>query len=86
VGLERGPLSLVSTVEELLEKESRGSGLENRDYGRRNLSRRQCGALYPQKLTLTSSTRGSRSVGIIHSRTQAMEFSLGFLNVKKLSL
>jgi hypothetical protein len=35
VGLERGPLSLVSTTEELLEGRSSGSGLENRDYGRR---------------------------------------------------
>jgi hypothetical protein len=33
VGLERGPLSLVSTIEELLERSS-GSGLENREYGR----------------------------------------------------
>jgi hypothetical protein len=30
-GLERGPLSLVRTIEELLEWKSRGSGLENRD-------------------------------------------------------
>jgi hypothetical protein len=30
-GLERGPLSLVITTEELLEKRSSGSGLENRD-------------------------------------------------------
>jgi hypothetical protein len=29
--LERGPLSLVRTTEKLLEWESRGSGLENRD-------------------------------------------------------
>jgi hypothetical protein len=36
VGLERGPLSLVNTIEELLEWKSRGSGLENRDYGRRD--------------------------------------------------
>jgi hypothetical protein len=35
VGLERGPLSLVSTVEELLGRKSSGSGLENWDYGRR---------------------------------------------------
>jgi hypothetical protein len=33
VGLERGPLSLVSTTEELLGRKSSGSGLENRDYG-----------------------------------------------------
>jgi hypothetical protein len=30
--------------------------------------------LYPQKLVLTSSTSGGRSVGIIRSRTKAMEF------------
>jgi hypothetical protein len=35
VGLERGPLSLVSTPEELLERKRSGSGLEKRDYGRR---------------------------------------------------
>jgi hypothetical protein len=35
VGLEQGPLSLVSTIEELLERKCSGSGLENRDYGRR---------------------------------------------------
>jgi hypothetical protein len=34
VGLERGPLSLVITIEELLERKSTDSGLENRDYGR----------------------------------------------------
>jgi hypothetical protein len=39
VGLERGPLSLVSTNEELLDKKSSGSCLENREYGRRNSSR-----------------------------------------------
>jgi hypothetical protein len=39
VGLERGPLSLVSTTEELLERKSSGSGLEVREYGRRDPSR-----------------------------------------------
>jgi hypothetical protein len=34
MGLERGPLSLESTIEELIGRESSGSGLENRDYGR----------------------------------------------------
>jgi hypothetical protein len=37
-GLERGPLSLVTT-EELLDRKSRGSGLERREYGRRDPSR-----------------------------------------------
>jgi hypothetical protein len=36
VGLERGPLSLVSTIEELLERKSSASGLENLEYGRRD--------------------------------------------------
>jgi hypothetical protein len=36
VGLERGPLSLVSTTEELLGRESSDSGLESREYGRRD--------------------------------------------------
>jgi hypothetical protein len=31
VGLERGPLSLVMVIEELLEWKSSGSGLENQD-------------------------------------------------------
>jgi hypothetical protein len=35
VGPEWGPLSLVSTTEELLKRKSSGSGLENRDYGSR---------------------------------------------------
>jgi hypothetical protein len=40
VGLERGPLSLVSTTEELLDgKVEAGSCLENREYGRRDPSR-----------------------------------------------
>jgi hypothetical protein len=35
VGLERGPLSLVSTTEELLGRKRSGSGLESRECGRR---------------------------------------------------
>jgi hypothetical protein len=35
MGLERGPLSVVSTFEELLGRKSSGSGLESRDYGRK---------------------------------------------------
>jgi hypothetical protein len=36
MGLDRGPLSLLSAIEELHERKSSGSGLENRDYGRRD--------------------------------------------------
>jgi hypothetical protein len=39
MGKERGPLSVVSRTEELLETKSSGSCLENRDYGRRDRSR-----------------------------------------------
>jgi hypothetical protein len=39
VGLERGPLSLMSTNEELLGRKSSGSGLESRECGRRDPSR-----------------------------------------------
>jgi hypothetical protein len=39
VGLERGPLSLMSTIEELLGRKNSGSGLEIREYGRRDPSR-----------------------------------------------
>jgi hypothetical protein len=75
VGLERGPLNLVSTTQELLGRKRSGSGLENREYGRRDPSRWPRGTLYPQKLALTSLTSGGRSVGIVSSRTQATEFS-----------
>jgi hypothetical protein len=39
VGLEQGPLSLVSATEELLGRNSGGSGLESREYGRGDSSR-----------------------------------------------
>jgi hypothetical protein len=38
VGLEWGPLSVVSTIEELLGRKSSGSSLENEKYGRRDPS------------------------------------------------
>jgi hypothetical protein len=69
VSLERGPLSLVSTVEELLGSNISGSGLENRQYGRRFPSSWPRGTLYPQKLALTSRTSGGRSVGVVRSRS-----------------
>jgi hypothetical protein len=38
VGPKRGPLCLVNTTEELLERKSSCSGLKNRDYGLRGSS------------------------------------------------
>jgi hypothetical protein len=65
----------MSTIEELLERKSSGSGLEIREYGRRDPSRWPRGALYPQKLAVISLTSSSRSVGLVRSLTQATEFS-----------
>jgi hypothetical protein len=56
--MKRGPLSLVSTNEELLEGRSRGSGLESREFSCRYPSRWPRGTLYQQKLALTSPTSG----------------------------
>jgi hypothetical protein len=74
MGLEWGPFSLVSTIEELLERKCSGSGLEIREYGRMDPSRWPRGTLNPQKLALTYSTIGCCSVGIVLSWTQATEF------------
>jgi hypothetical protein len=49
VGLERVPLSLVSTIEELLERKSNSSGLDKREYGRGDPSRWPRGTLFPEK-------------------------------------
>jgi hypothetical protein len=61
VGLERGPLSLVRITEELPERKSSGSGLENRltTVGIRCAD--HATPLYPQKLALTSPTSCGRS-------------------------
>jgi hypothetical protein len=76
MGLDRGLLSLVSTIEELLERKRSGSDLEIREYGHRDPSRWPRGTLYPQKVALNSPTIGGRSVGIVLSGTQTTEFSL----------
>jgi hypothetical protein len=78
VGLEWGPLSLVNTIEELLERNSSGSCLEMREYGRKYPSHWPRVNLYMWKLALTSRTSGGRSVGTVRSRTQATEFGLCF--------
>jgi hypothetical protein len=62
LGLERGSLSLVSTTEELLGRNSSGSGLENRECGRRDSSRWPRGTLYPQKFGINFADK-RRSLG-----------------------
>jgi hypothetical protein len=75
VGLERGPLSLVRTNEELLGRKCSGSSLESREYGCRDPSRWLRGTLYPQTFALTLPTSGGRSVSIVRSRTKVPQFS-----------
>jgi hypothetical protein len=62
VGLERGPLSLVSTIEELLGRKGSGSGLESRKYGRRDPSRRPRDTLPSAKVSTNFSNK-RRSFG-----------------------
>jgi hypothetical protein len=64
VGLERGPLSLVNTTEDLLGRKSSGPGLENQEYGRRDPSR-YVTPFYPKKSALTSLTSSGRYVCIV---------------------
>jgi hypothetical protein len=47
VGLERSPLSLVSTIKKLAERKSSGPGLESREYGRGDLLCWPRGTVYP---------------------------------------
>jgi hypothetical protein len=76
VGLELGPLSLVSTIEELLDRKHSWFCLENREYGRCVPSRWPRGTLCQQTLALTSPTGGGRSefsftLAYLSSRTPA---------------
>jgi hypothetical protein len=81
VGLEQGPLSLVNTTEELLERIISGSCLEIREYGRRNPSRWPCDTIYPQKLVLISPTSCDRSVSIVRWWTKATELLLFMMKI-----
>jgi hypothetical protein len=78
VGLERGSLNLVNTIEELLERKSSGSGKDNRYYGRRDTLRCPRDSLYLEKLALTSPTSCGRSVCVVRWRTKTTEFGLIF--------
>jgi hypothetical protein len=55
-------------------KKNSGSGLENREYGRRDPSHWPRGTLYPQNLALILPTSGGLSVCTVRSQTQAREF------------
>jgi hypothetical protein len=56
-------------------KKSSSSSLESQEYGRWDPSHWPRGTLHLQKLALTSSTSGGRTVSIVCSQTQATEVS-----------
>jgi hypothetical protein len=69
VGLKRGPLSLVSTIENLLGRNNSGSGLESREYYSGDPTRQPISAKVG-----TMTTSGGRSVGIVRWLTKTTEF------------
>jgi hypothetical protein len=69
----------LSTIEELLRRKGSGSGLERREYGRRDPSRWPRGTLYPLQLALTSPTSGGLSESIARSPTQTTEFEFAYI-------
>jgi hypothetical protein len=72
VSLERSPLSLGSTIDELLGRKRSGSGLKSREYDRKGSV--TLTTWHP--LSAKDGTSCGRSVGIVLSWTQATEFSL----------
>jgi hypothetical protein len=69
VGLERSPVSLVSTNEELLGRKCGGFDLEKRDYGHgRSSALTTRHPLSANTLTLTSPTSSGLSVSIVHAK------------------
>jgi hypothetical protein len=78
--LERGPLSLGSTIEELFGRNYSCSGLETENTTVRIRCADQATPLYPQMLALISPTSGGLLVGIIRSQTKATQFRVSFLN------
>jgi hypothetical protein len=69
VGLELGPLSLVRTTEELLGRNSSGSGQQNRDWRPGGSVALTTQHPLSAKVGTTSPRSGGRSVGIVRSRT-----------------
>jgi hypothetical protein len=74
VGLERRPLSLVRTTEELLGGKVAAPVYKTEINDRGNPLLWPRDTLYPQKVCITLPTCGGRSVGIVLSRTKATEF------------
>jgi hypothetical protein len=74
VGLEQGPLSLVSNLRSYLNEKIAAPCLHNQSYGRRDSLCLPRNTLCPLKLALASLTGGDRSVGIVRLRTKTTEF------------
>jgi hypothetical protein len=74
MGLERGPLSLVSTIEELLERKISGADLKSENTGAGTRHADHVAPSIRKKLALASTTSDGRSVGIAYSRTQVTDF------------
>jgi hypothetical protein len=75
VGLEQGPLSLVSITEELLGRNSSSSGQENREYNQGGSVALTTQHPLSAKVGTTSPRSGGRTVGIVRWRTKAFLFS-----------
>jgi hypothetical protein len=78
--LERGSLSLVSTTEELLDRKVAVPVYKTENTAVGILHADHVAPFIRKNLAITSPTSGGRSVGIVRSRTQTMEFSLVFYN------
>jgi hypothetical protein len=78
VGLERGPLILVSTTEELLDRKVAAPVWKSENTAVGNSHADHVAPSIHKKLAITALTSGGRSVGIVLSRTQTMEFSFSF--------
>jgi hypothetical protein len=57
--------------------------INNLEYGCEDPFRWPRETLYPQRLALTSPTKGGRSIGIVRSWTKAMKFVFMFINISK---
>jgi hypothetical protein len=79
VGLERGPLSLVRTTEELLDRKVAAPVYKTDNTAVRIRHADHVAPSIRKKLAITSPTSGGRSGGIVRSRTQTMEFFFSFL-------